>query len=209
MKKAILGTKIGMTQVFTEDGLVVPVTVVEAGPCAIVQKKTKEADGYDAVQLAFGKIKKVNRPKTKHFEKAGVEVKRHLREFKFEDMAGFEVGNELKADMFAQGEIVDVTGKSKGKGFAGSIKRHNQSKGPMTHGSRYHRGPGALSACAYPGRVFKGRPMPGHMGAEKVTTQNLEIVRVDAERNLVLIKGSVPGAKGGLVIIRDAVKNTK
>lgn len=211
MKKAILGKKIGMTQVFTEDGLVVPVTVVEAGPCAVVQKKSMENDGYESVQIGFGKIKEknVNKPLTKHFEKAQVAPCRHLREFRFEDCAAYEVGQTLGVDMFAEGEMIDVTGTSKGKGFAGTIKRHNHHRGPMTHGSKFHRAPGGLSACAYPGRVFKGHKMPGHMGSVKVTTQNLTIVKVDAERNLILVKGSVPGAKGGLVIIRDAVKNNK
>lgn len=211
MKKAILGTKIGMTQVFTEDGLVVPVTVVEAGPCKVVQKKTAETDGYEAVQLGFGKIKdkKVKKPAAKHFEKAGVEPNRHLREFRFDDCASYEVGQEIKADTFAGGEMVDVTGISKGKGFAGTIKRYNHHRGPMTHGSKFHRAPGSLGACATPGRVFKGHKMPGHMGNVKVTTQNLTVVKVDAERNLLLIKGSVPGAKGALVIVRDACKKTK
>lgn len=211
MKKAILGTKIGMTQVFTEDGLVVPVTVVEAGPCKVVQKKTAETDGYEAVQLGFGKIKdkKVKKPAAKHYEKAGVAPSRHLREFRFDDCGSYEVGQEIKADTFAGGEMVDVTGISKGKGFAGTIKRYNHHRGPMTHGSKFHRAPGSLGACATPGRVFKGHKMPGHMGNVKVTTQNLTVVKVDTERNLLLIKGSVPGAKGALVIVRDACKKTK
>lgn len=211
MKKAILGKKIGMTQVFTEDGLVVPVTVVEAGPCAVVQKKTIEKDGYEAVQIAFGKIreKNVNNPTKKHFEKAGVAPQRYLREFRLDDMSEIEVGNEFKAEMFENGELIDVTGTSKGKGYAGTIKRYNHSRGPMTHGSKFHRAPGSLGACSSPSRVFKGHKMPGQMGNVKVTTQNLQIIRVDAERNLLLIKGSVPGAKGGLVIIRDACKVSK
>ena len=211
MKKAILGKKIGMTQVFTEDGLVVPVTVVEAGPCAVVQKKSMEKDGYEAVQIAFGKIreKNVNNPVKKHFEKAGVTPARYLREFRLEDMDAFEVGSEIKAEIFENGELVDVTGTSKGKGFAGTIKRYNHSRGPMTHGSKFHRAPGSLGACSTPSRVFKGHKMPGQMGNVKVTTQNLQIIRVDAERNLLLIKGSVPGARGGLVIVRDACKSSK
>ena len=211
MKKAILGKKIGMTQVFTEDGLVVPVTVVEAGPCAVVQKKSMEKDGYKAVQIAFGKIreKNVNNPVKKHFEKAGVTPARYLREFRLEDMDAFEVGSEIKAEIFENGELVDVTGTSKGKGFAGTIKRYNHSRGPMTHGSKFHRAPGSLGACSTPSRVFKGHKMPGQMGNVKVTTQNLQIIRVDAERNLLLIKGSVPGARGGLVIVRDACKSSK
>ena len=211
MKKAILGKKIGMTQVFTEDGLVVPVTVVEAGPCTVVQKKSIEKDGYEAVQVGFGKIreKNVNNPTKKHFEKAGVEVCRFLREFKLEDMSELEVGGQLKVDMFADGELVDVSGTSKGKGYAGTIKRYNHHRGPMTHGSKFHRAPGSLGSCSTPSRVFKGHKMPGHMGAVKVTTQNLKIVKVDVERNLLLIKGSVPGAKGGLVIVRNACKSGK
>lgn len=211
MKKAILGKKIGMTQVFTEDGLVVPVTVVEAGPCTIVQKKSIEKDGYEAVQIGFGKIreKNVNNPKKKHFEKAGAELCRHLREFKLEDANALEVGSQIKAEIFENGELVDVSGTSKGKGYAGTIKRYNHSRGPMTHGSKFHRAPGSLGACSTPSRVFKGHKMPGHMGNVKVTTQNLQIVKVDAERNLLLIKGSVPGAKGGLVIVRNACKSSK
>lgn len=211
MKKAILGKKIGMTQVFTEDGLVVPVTVVEAGPCAVVQKKSIEKDGYEAVQIGFGKIreKNVNNPTKKHFEKAGATVCRYLREFRLEDMSSLEVGSFINADIFADGELVDVSGTSKGKGFAGTIKRYNHHRGPMTHGSKFHRAPGSLGACSTPSKVYKGHKMPGHMGSVNVTTQNLQIVKVDAERNLLLIKGSVPGAKGGLVIIRDACKSSK
>lgn len=211
MKKAILGKKIGMTQVFTEDGLVVPVTVVEAGPCTVVQKKSMEKDGYEAVQIGFGKIreKNVNKPLKKHFEKAGAELCRYLREFRLEDMSELEVGGQIKAEIFENGELVDVSGTSKGKGYAGTIKRYNHSRGPMTHGSKFHRAPGSLGACSSPSRVFKGHKMPGQMGNVKVTTQNLQIVKVDAERNLLLIKGSVPGAKGGLVIVRNACKAGK
>lgn len=211
MKKAILGKKIGMTQVFTEDGLVVPVTVVEAGPCTVVQKKSIEKDGYEAVQVGFGKIreKNVNNPLKKHYEKAGATPCRYLREFRLEDLGEFEVGSQIKAEIFENGELVDVSGTSKGKGYAGTIKRYNHHRGPMTHGSKFHRAPGSLGACSTPSKVFKGHKMPGQMGNVKVTTQNLQIVKVDAERNLLLIKGSVPGAKGGLVIVRDACKSSK
>ena len=211
MKKAILGKKIGMTQVFTEDGLVVPVTVVEAGPCTVVQKKSIEKDGYEAVQVGFGDIKEknVNNPVKKHYAKAGAQVCRHLREFKLENAQEIEVGSQIKAEIFENGEIVDVSGISKGKGFAGTIKRYNHHRGPKTHGSKFHRAPGSLGACSSPSEVFKGHKMPGQMGNAKVTTQNLQIVKVDAERNLLLIKGSVPGAKGGLLIIRNACKSSK
>lgn len=211
MKKAILGTKIGMTQVFTEDGLVVPVTVVEAGPCTIVQKKSVEKDGYDAIQIGFGKIreKNVNNPVKKHYAKAEATPCRHLRELRLEDSSSLEVGGQIKAEVFGAGELVDVSGISKGKGFAGTIKRYNHHRGPMTHGSKFHRAPGSLGACSTPSRVYKGHKMPGHMGNVKVTTQNLQIVQVDAERNLLLIKGSVPGPKGGLVVIRNACKSSK
>lgn len=211
MKKAILGKKIGMTQVFTEDGLVVPVTVVEAGPCAVVQKKSIEKDGYEAIQIGFGKIreKNVNNPVKKHYAKADVTPCRHLREFRLEEAGAFEVGSQIKAEVFAAGELIDVSGISKGKGFAGTIKRYNHSRGPMSHGSKFHRAPGSLGACASPGKVAKGHKMPGHMGSVKVTTQNLKIIKVDAERNLLLIKGSIPGAKGGLVVIRNACKSSK
>lgn len=208
MNKAIIGKKIGMTQVFTPEGLVVPVTVVEAGPCVVIQKKTNEIDGYSAIQVGFGDIRKnlVNKPKTGHFKKAGVEPKRYLKELKLKDAGSYEVGQELKADMFAQGDKVDVTGISRGKGFQGSIKRHGQSRGRMSHGSHYHRGPGAMSACASPGKIFKGRRLPGHMGAVRVTTMNLEVVKVDADRNFILIKGALPGAKGAVLTIRNTIK---
>lgn len=207
MQKAILGKKLGMTQIFNQDGQVVPVTVIEAGPCVVVQKKNQETDNYNAVQLGFYDIaeKKVNKPMQGHFKKANVAAKRYLAEFKFDDTESYEVGQEIKADVFSVGEVVDVTGTSKGKGFAGSIKRHNQSRGPMAHGSRHHRAPGSLGATG-PQRVFKGHNLPGRMGGEKVTTQNLKVIKVDAERNLLLIKGAIPGAKGSLVTIKDSVK---
>ena len=208
MKKAIMARKIGMTQVFAENGEIVPVTVLEAGPCVVVQKKTDQNDGYAALQVGFGeaKEKSLNSPKKGHFTKAGTEAKKVLREVKLENTDEFEVGNVIKADVFAEGDRVDVCGTSKGKGFQGSIKRHNQGRGPMSHGSKYHRGVGALSAGSTPAEVRKGRPMPGHMGAKKITIQNLEVVRADGEKNLILIKGAVPGIKGTILMIRDSVK---
>jgi large subunit ribosomal protein L3 len=208
MKKAILGRKIGMTQVFTESGTVVPVTVVEAGPCAVVQKKTMENDGYEAIQVGFGEVKekKLAKPIKGHFAKANVNIRRVLREFRLEDASAYDVGSEIKADVFAAGDKVDVSGVSKGKGTRGPIQRHGQSRGPMTHGSKYHRGVGSMGAATSPGRVFKGKKMAGKTGNENVTVQNLEIVRVDIERNLVLVKGAVPGPKGSLVCIKDSVK---
>ena len=205
MKKAILGTKVGMTQVFREDGIVVPVTVVKAGTCAVVQKKTVETDGYEAVQIGFGEIKEKNvtKPLQGHFKKAGASVKRFLREI---DAAELEVGSEIKADTFAAGEFVDVTATSKGKGFKGVIARHGQHRGPMSHGSRYHRRPGSMGACSSPSRVFKGKNLPGRTGGETVTIQNLEIISVDAERDLILVKGGIPGAIGALVTIKNSVK---
>ena len=205
MKKAILGTKVGMTQVFREDGIVVPVTVVKAGPCVVVQKKTVETDGYEAVQIGFGEIKEKNvtKPLQGHFKKAGASVKRFLREI---DAAELEVGSEIKADTFAAGEFVDVTATSKGKGFKGVIARHGQHRGPMSHGSRYHRRPGSMGACSSPSRVFKGKNLPGRTGGETVTIQNLEIISVDAERDLILVKGGIPGANGALVTIKNSVK---
>lgn len=206
--KAILGRKIGMTQVFTEDGLVIPVTVIEAGPVKVVQKKTIEKDGYSAIQIGFSDIKekKVNKPLKGHFDKAGVEYKRYLREFRVDNADEYEVGQEIKADVFSAGDKVDVVGISKGKGFQGVIKRHNQSRGPESHGSKYHRAVGSLGASSYPSRVFKTKKLPGHMGHERVTVQNLEVVKVDAEKNLILIKGAVPGPKGGLLTIKQSVK---
>ena len=205
MKKAILGTKVGMTQVFREDGIVVPVTVVKAGPCVVVQKKTVETDGYEAVQIGFGEMKEKNvtKPLQGHFKKAGASVKRFLREI---DAAELEVGSEIKADTFAAGEFVDVTATSKGKGFKGVIARHGQHRGPMSHGSRYHRRPGSMGACSSPSRVFKGKNLPGRTGGETVTIQNLEIISVDAERDLILVKGGIPGANGALVTIKNSVK---
>lgn len=208
MKKAILGKKIGMTQVFTEDGNLVPVTVIEAGPCPVVQKKTVEVDGYSAVQLGFAdkKEKRSNKPEKGHFAKAGVPVKKYLKEFKLDAAADMNVGDVLDVTQFADGDVLDVTGTSKGHGYAGTIKRWGTHRGPMTHGSHYHRGPGSLGACSDPSRVFKGKKMPGHFGVDKVTIQNLDLVKVDAERNLLLVKGSVPGPKGGLLVVKNAVK---
>ena len=208
MKKAILGTKIGMTQIFNEDGRVIPVTVILAGPCTVVQKKTVETDGYDAVQVGFGEVKEksLNKPQKGHFAKADTAAKKYLREFRLEDISALNVGDEIKADTFEVGEKVDVTGISKGKGFAGPMKRWGLHRGPMTHGSGYHRGSGSMGACSSPGRVMKGKKLPGHMGVEKVTVQNLEVVRVNAEENIILVKGAVPGSKGGLITIRNSVK---
>ncbi|MEY8515990.1 50S ribosomal protein L3 [Lachnospiraceae bacterium 29-84] len=225
MKKAILATKVGMTQIFDTDGVLVPVTVLQAGPCVVTQIKTVENEGYSAVQVGFvdkkDKIinkdasgKKVIRNRhgvTKaekgHFEKAGVSSKRFVREFKFENAADYKLADEIKADIFAEGDKIDATAISKGKGFQGAIKRHGQHRGPMTHGSKFHRHQGSNGACSSPSRVFKGKGMPGHMGAVRVTVQNLEVVRVDAEKNLLLIKGSVPGPKKSLVTIKETVKS--
>ncbi|WP_313019304.1 50S ribosomal protein L3 [Acetoanaerobium noterae] len=206
--KAVLGRKLGMTQVFAEDGRLVPVTVIEAGPMVVTQIKNKETDGYEAVQVAFGeaKEKRVNKPLRGHFAKAGVGFKKFVREFKVEDLSAYSLAQEIKVDVFEAGEKVDAIGTSKGKGFQGPIKRHNQSRGPMTHGSRYHRGPGSMGAASDPSRVFKGKKLAGHMGAERVTIQNLEVVKVDVEKNLILIKGAVPGPKKGLVVIKKAIK---
>jgi len=209
MKKAILAKKLGMTRVFQDDGTVVPVTVLEAGPCYVVQKKTLEKDGYEAVQVGFnaGREKLLNKPEKGHLKKAGVGLMRLLREFRFEDCAGYELGQEIKADVFAKGDIVDVSGTSKGKGFAGNIKRHGASRGRMTHGSGFHRAPGSMSGCSTPSRVFTSKKLPGHMGARMVTTQNLTVVDVDVDKNVILIKGSVPGPNGAFVSILDAAKN--
>lgn len=208
MKKAILGTKLGMTQMFREDGTMIPVTVVLAGPCPVVQKKSVEHDGYEAVQVAFKPIREklCTKPMLGHFKKAGVEAHRYTREFKFDDTAAYEVGQVIKADIFANGDHVDVTATSKGKGFEGNIKRWNQGRGRKTHGSHSYRVPGSIGACTYPGEVFKTKHLPGHMGSERVTVQNLEVVRVDADRNLLLVKGAIPGAKGSLVTVRETVK---
>lgn len=208
MKKAIMAKKIGMTQVFSESGNLIPVTVLEAGPCVVVQKKTMENDGYSAIQVGFvdAKEKQTNKPEKGHFEKAGVAIKKYLKEFRLEDAETYEVGAELKADVFAAGDKVDVSGVSKGKGYQGAIKRHGQHRGPMAHGSKYHRSLGSLSSGTTPGRVKKGKKMPGHMGSENVTIQNLEIVRADAERNLLLVKGAVPGPKGAILVVKESVK---
>ena len=208
MKKASLGTKLGMTQMFREDGTMIPVTVVLAVPCPVVQKKSVEHDGYEAVQVAFKPIREklCTKPMLGHFKKAGVEAHRYTREFKFDDTAAYEVGQVIKADIFANGDHVDVTATSKGKGFEGNIKRWNQGRGRKTHGSHSYRVPGSMGACTYPGEVFKTKHLPGHMGSERVTVQNLEVVRVDADRNLLLVKGAIPGAKGSLVTVRETVK---
>jgi large subunit ribosomal protein L3 len=207
MTKGILGRKIGMTQIFSPEGVVIPVTVVEAGPCVVLQKKEVTTDGYEAIQVGFAdkKESRANKPEKGHAAKANTTPKRFIREIRNVDVNQYEVGQEIKADIFNAGELVDVTGTSKGKGFAGSIKRHGQSRGPMAHGSRYHRGPGSMGAIA-PNRVLKGKPLPGRMGGERVTIQNLEVVSVDAERNLILIKGAIPGAKNSFVVIKSAVK---
>ena len=212
MKKAILGKKIGMTQIFVDDGRLVPVTVVEAGPCTVTMVKTAETDGYEAVQVGFGELteqrakKLLNKPEQGHFAKAGVAPARHLREFRFEDISGYSVGDAIKCDVFAAGDKIDVIGTSKGHGYTGAIQRWNQHTGPMAHGSKYHRGVGSLSANSDPSRVFKNKHMAGHYGVDRVTIQNLEVVSVDAERNLLLVKGAVPGPNNGLLIIRDTVK---
>jgi len=208
--KGILGKKIGMTQVFTEAGEVIPVTVVEAGPVVVTQVKTIENDGYNAVQVGFvdTKEKSLNKPQKGHLAAANT-LKKHLKEFRVESVDAYTVGQEIKADVFATGEMIDVTGISKGKGFQGPIKRHGQSRGPESHGSRYHRRPGSMGACSYPGRVFKNKKLAGHMGSVKVTVQNLEVVRVDAEKNFILVKGAIPGAKGSVVTIKEAVKASK
>jgi large subunit ribosomal protein L3 len=208
MKKAILATKVGMTQIFDETGASIPVTVLQAGPCVVTQVKTEENDGYAAVQVGFGEIREklVNKPKKGQFDKAEVPVKRYLQEFRFDNAAEYEVKQEIKADIFADGDHIDATAISKGKGFQGAIKRHGQSRGPMAHGSKYHRHAGSNGSCSDPSKVFKGKHMPGHMGHVKVTVQNLEIVKVDAENNLLLVKGSVPGPKKSLVTIKESVK---
>jgi len=207
MPKAILGKKIGMTQVFTGEGIAVPVTVIEAGPCVIAQKKTKEHDGYNAIQVGFGDKREnlFNKPMKGHYEKAGIKPKRYLREIRVDDIDAYEVGQEIKADIFEPGEKVDVVGTTKGRGFSGSIKRHGFHRGPMAHGSKYHRGSGSLGAKG-PARVFKGRKLPGHYGAERVTIQNLEIVRADAGQNMLAVKGAIPGPRGGLVMVQQSVK---
>ena len=211
MKKAILATKVGMTQIFNEDGVLTPVTVLQAGPCVVTQVKTAENDGYDAVQVGYvdKREKLVTKPVKGHFDKAGVSYKRYVREFRFENASEYSVKDEIKADIFAAGDKIDATAVSKGKGFQGAIKRHGQHRGPMAHGSKFHRHQGSNGSATTPGRVFKGKGMPGHMGNVKVTIQNLEIVRVDAENSLILVKGAVPGSKKSLVTIKETVKARK
>lgn len=211
MKKAILATKVGMTQIFTDEGVLIPVTVLQAGPCVVTQVKTVENDGYKAVQVGFvdKREKLVSKPVKGHFDKAGVSYKRYIREFRFENAEEYSVKDEIKADVFAPGDKIDATAISKGKGFQGAIKRLGQSRGPMTHGSKFHRHQGSNGSATTPGRVFKGKGMPGHMGNVQVTIQNLEVVKVDAEKNLILIKGAVPGPKKSLVTIKETVKVSK
>jgi large subunit ribosomal protein L3 len=208
MKKAILAQKVGMTQIFSDNGVLVPVTVLQAGPCVVTQVKTAENDGYEAVQVGFGEIREnlVNKPKKGHFAKAGVSSKRFLREFKFENAAEYSLGQEIKVDIFAVGDKIDATGISKGKGFQGAIKRHGLSRGPMKHGSKYHRHAGSNGAATSPGRVFKGKHMPGQTGNVKVTVQNLEVVRIDTENNVILVKGAVPGPKKSMIVLKETVK---
>ena len=206
--KTIIGKKVGMTQIFDEKGKVIPVTVIEAGPCVVAQVKTVETDGYNAIQLGFGDVKeyKLNKPERGHFAKAGLANKKHLREFRVEDFGDLTVGSEIKADAFEAGDKIDVQGTTKGKGFQGVIKRHGQSRGPMGHGAMYHRRPGSMGPTSTPGRVFKGKKLPGHMGRVTVTIQNLDVVKVDMDKNVILIKGSVPGAKGAILKLRKSVK---
>lgn len=205
--KALLGKKIGMTQIFDANGKAVPVTVIQAGPCVVVQTKTEKSDGYEAIQVGYGQQKesRVNKPLKGHFSKGQLKPLRYLKEFRLESAADYKVGQEISVDIFAEGDQVDVSGISKGKGFAGAIKRHNFNRGPMAHGSKYHRRPGSLGALG-PNRVFKGRKLPGRMGTDKVTVQNLQVVKVDKERNLILVKGSVPGPKKALLTIKQSVK---
>lgn len=208
MKKAIMAKKIGMTQIFDENANLIPVTVLEAGPCVVVQKKTTENDGYEAIQVGFvdAKEKQLIKPAKGHFVKAGVEAKKHLKEFRLEDTSAYNVADVIKADVFAAGEKIDVTGISKGKGYQGAIKKYNQSRGPMGHGSKSHRVAGSMGAATSPGRVMKGKGLPSHMGCIQVTVQNLEIARVDADKNLILVKGAVPGPKGTIITIKDSIK---
>ena len=211
MKKGIIGKKIDMTQIFDEKGNVVPVTVIEATPNVVAQVKTVETDGYNSIQLGYGEVKDkhINKPEKGHFTKAGLAAKKHLREFRVEDVENYKVGDEVKADIFEAGEKIDVQGTTKGKGFQGVIKRHGQHRGPMGHGSMYHRRPGSMGSTSTPGRVFKGKKLPGHMGRVTVTIQNLDVVRVDMDKNVILVKGSVPGAKGAILKIKSAVKASK
>ncbi|WP_049555347.1 MULTISPECIES: 50S ribosomal protein L3 [unclassified Granulicatella] len=209
MTKGILGKKVGMTQYFTEAGELIPVTVVEVTPNVVLQLKTIENDGYEAVQLGFDDLREVlsNRPAKGHVAKANATPKRFIREFNNVELSEYEVGQEITVDVFKAGDIVDVTGTSKGKGFQGAIKRHGQSRGPMAHGSRYHRRPGSMGGASFPSRVFKGKALPGQMGGDRIAIQNLEVVKVDAERNVILIKGNVPGSKKSLVEIKTAIKS--
>ncbi|HJJ05978.1 MAG TPA: 50S ribosomal protein L3 [Clostridiaceae bacterium] len=206
--KTLIGRKVGMTQIFDEAGKVIPVTVIEAGPCVVAQVKSIETDGYNAIQLGFGDVKesKLNRPEKGHFAKAKLALKKHLREFRVDAIDGVNVGDEIKVDTFVAGEKIDVQGTSKGKGFQGVIKRHGQSRGPMGHGSMYHRRPGSMGPTSTPGRVFKGKKLPGHMGRVTVTIQNLDVVKVDLDKNAILVKGSVPGAKGTILKLKTSVK---
>ena len=208
MKKGIIAKKIGMTQIFSEDGSLIPVTVLQAGPCYVTQVKTIENDGYEAVQVGFDDVREklVTKPVKGHLDKAGVQTLRFMKEFKFENASEYKLGQEIKADIFEAGDKIDVTGKSKGKGFQGAIKRHGQSRGPMAHGSKYHRHAGSNGSCSTPSKVFKGKKMPGQMGAVKVTVQNLEIVRIDAEDNLILVKGAIPGPRKSTVVLKESVK---
>ncbi len=211
MKKAILATKVGMTQIFNEDGVLTPVTVLQAGPCVVTQVKTEDNDGYKAVQVGFvdKREKLINKPMKGHFDKAGVSYKRYVREFKFENAEEYAVAQEIKADIFTAGDKIDATAISKGKGFQGAIKKHGQHRGPMAHGSKFHRHQGSNGACSDPSKVFKGKGMPGHMGHKQITVQNLEIVKVDVENNLLLVKGAVPGPKKALVTVKETVKSGK
>ena len=211
MKKAILATKVGMTQIFNEDGVLTPVTVLQAGPCVVTQVKTEDNDGYKAVQLGFvdKREKLINKPLKGHFDKAGVSYKRYVREFRFENAEEYAVAQEIKADIFTAGDKIDATAISKGKGFQGAIKKHGQHRGPMAHGSKFHRHQGSNGACSDPSKVFKGKGMPGHMGHKQITVQNLEIVKIDVENNLLLVKGAVPGPKKALVTVKETVKSGK
>ena len=211
MQKGLIGRKVGMTQIFDEEGKVIPVTAIEVGPCTVTQIKTVEQDGYTAVQLGFGDVKerKLNKPELGHLSKNKLAPKKYLREFRLDSVEGMKVGDELKADVFAVGDKVDIQGTSKGKGFQGVIKRHGQSRGPMGHGSMYHRRPGSMGPTSTPGRVFKGKKLPGQMGRDTITIQNLDVVRVDMDKNVILVKGSVPGAKGAILKIKSAVKASK
>ena len=210
MPKAIIGKKVGMTQIFDAEGKVIPVTVIEAGPCSVIQKKTEEKEGYNAIQLGFADVaqRKLTKPEIGHLKKAGDALKKYLKEFRLDDISSYNEGDVLKADVFAEGDCVDVTGTSKGKGFAGVIKRFNAGRSPMSHGAGpMHRHQGSMGACSDPSRIMKGKMMPGHLGAEQVTIQNLDVVKVDPEMNLIAVRGAVPGPKGGIVFIKNTVKN--